>query len=258
MYLPADHAAKPRAWTFSNPRAFTLVELLLVIAVIALLAALLLPALSRAKGAARSAACKSNLHQIGIGLRMYVDDFKRYPSRVVYSSFALMGAEGIPKDWPLALEPYLPVQQKIFLCPENDNSLLRVDWPHTDSPNSFTPKGRYGHNAFGTAVHYPELNLGLGRGWQSGADFVFKEVAESTIVKPTDMIAFGDAKGPLGTVISPIRASGLIPSTRHNDGSNILFCDGHIEFAKQQTLIEETGHRRRRWNNDAEPHPETW
>ena len=46
--------------------AFTLVELLIVIAIIALLAALLLPTLARGKAAAKSAACKSNLRQLGV------------------------------------------------------------------------------------------------------------------------------------------------------------------------------------------------
>ena len=59
-------------------RAFTLIELLAVIAVISILAALLLPVLGRAKEAGRSAACLSNLHQIGIALQIYVQGNKNH------------------------------------------------------------------------------------------------------------------------------------------------------------------------------------
>ena len=55
-------------------RAFTFIELMVVLAVITVLAALLLPALVRTREIGRSTACLSNLHQIGIALQIYVTD----------------------------------------------------------------------------------------------------------------------------------------------------------------------------------------
>ena len=78
-------------------RAFTLVELLVVIAIIAMLVALLMPALSRARELARRVQCGHNQHQIGNSMSLYINDFRdRYP---VVTSTTVTSVSGINTGW---------------------------------------------------------------------------------------------------------------------------------------------------------------
>src|SRR5437016_2967671 len=72
--------ARPRVQTAVWKSGFTLIELLVVLGVIAVLASLLMPALSQAKARAYSVKCRSNLRQLGLQLAMYVHDYSAYPS----------------------------------------------------------------------------------------------------------------------------------------------------------------------------------
>jgi len=241
---------------------FTLIELLVVIAVMAVLASLLLPAMSRAKIAAHTSICRNNLRQIGIGLRLYVDDFHAYP----YTS-----RDSEPRYWYHALEPYVASTwaSRLFRCPEYQ--------PPTKIGATYLPDGihgGYGYNGLGTVHDYPARRseaLGLGAFYNSTDQPVPPPaIVESQVKVPGDMIAIGDANlstGEAGTFafdllwpyqcLTQFRADS--PEKRRHQGNFVVsFCDGHSEAIKWKKLYEPTEPNRRRWNYDNEAHPETW
>ena len=103
-----------------RPRtAFTLIELLVVIGIVAMIAGILLPVLSKAKESSRSTACLSNLHQLGVALRLYTDDNQH---RLPEMRDKLYGTNSLPTNTvalpsvDLVLSNYLG-SVKVLKCP---------------------------------------------------------------------------------------------------------------------------------------------
>jgi prepilin-type N-terminal cleavage/methylation domain-containing protein/prepilin-type processing-associated H-X9-DG protein len=260
--------------------AFTLIELLVVIAIIAILAALLLPTLSRAKEKAETTLCKSNLRQIGTALQLYVSEFHTYVPA---------GQEGIA--WFDILRPYTgsaawpeynltasgqPIPRTgVYACP----GYSRVPGFYGSLPGDPTgvPFGAYGYNWSGIGAVER-----IGPGQPSSYYLGVAGIRESKIRRPTEMICFGDSpfkdgleglvykgSGHLSTGIrdTALRAAGPLASAeanrrkaayqrRHSGRFNMIFCDGHLEHQPPEKFFDarRDASVARRWNNDNQPH----
>ncbi len=226
--------------TTQNERsAFTLIELLVVIAIIAILAAILFPVFARARENARRSSCQSNLKQIALGVKQYIQDYdEKFPGQIGNKDVSSTGtANAGPYGWADAIQPYLKSTQ-IYQCPSEDTS------PNTDPRTSgYTDYyingalGNTGPNAAGAAVY------------DNGG------ISEAAVLNQTLTILNMDGNGASGdsryrgngnsstggvSSASPsinIAAYGGLASTggiyqRHLEGSNISFVDGHVKWFK--------------------------
>jgi prepilin-type N-terminal cleavage/methylation domain-containing protein/prepilin-type processing-associated H-X9-DG protein len=192
---------------------FTLIELLVVIAVIAILAGLLLPAISKAKERGKAVACINNLKQIGIAAHMYAEDFE-----------GTLQLDAIIPDpnvtWGTILYTNLNLAQPdIFVCPAY-NPFRFENW----------------QNIYGIRRDAPTNCV-------RGPAGVFFRV--QCISNPTDYLLVADttSQGVAGWTARNcyiFKASGTTKNVqaRHLGRANGLFLDGHVEACNQPRLEE--------------------
>lgn len=191
--------------SYCSDVAFSLIELLVVIAVIAILAALLLPALSRARIAADNTVCRNNLRQYAVALEMYLGDFGYYPplqfTETNYPPFSLDDIS----FWHVRLEPYTKTKwvwwvPPFYNAPQGINAELPrpntiQDCPsYARLPGTLDPgASAYGYNSDGFIGPTTAKTFGLSgnrNDWGPADPNAF--LPATKVLCPSDMVAVGD------------------------------------------------------------------
>jgi prepilin-type N-terminal cleavage/methylation domain-containing protein/prepilin-type processing-associated H-X9-DG protein len=261
--------------------AFTLAELLVAVAIIAILASLLLTALSKGKAEGKSASCKDRLRQLGLALQMYVQDNReRYPYYLGPPGPSYgdeIGDEGKATDlvyWSSKLFPYYALNwtNPSFHCPGYTG---KITGPYKQG--ILERRGSYGYNIWGSRVQDPPIDtysLGPVVFWKNSHGGAVPAVAEAQVAAPSEMLAIGDSGWIIGTMpgsglgvgtepggddtlTCSLNAWGYIYDARHGQNYNQLFCDGHVSSMRPQILFVPSN-TAAMWNYDHQPHPEGW
>ncbi len=224
-------------------RAFTLIELLVVVAIIAILAALLLPALKRARENAVRALCMGNLRQVGMLYHTYADE---YQEKVPIGFMRYMGYRWGPEYIHYQSNPtrkgfvmsgllYLagimgkPDTAQLFFCPvfkaQSDDAMVHTfntGFNNWSFGNTWPPAG-IGQNTIGYN-HRPAPGISDPQRWQWAAN---PPGATLPIVPPTEMPRLEDVNGK--AIMADVVSEGqLWTDFVHRVGCNALFADGSV------------------------------
>jgi prepilin-type processing-associated H-X9-DG protein/prepilin-type N-terminal cleavage/methylation domain-containing protein len=244
------------------PSAFTLMELLVVVAIIGILAAFLLTSVSQAKGRAQQIQCASNLRQLGIGLESFLSDNHGYPVMLTSTN-----ASDPERFWFDQLE-----RGGLGVLHPDTNYFSKGVWFCASAQWSATllrsanlakiPLSYYGYNndtwSFRNTKH-PTNYFGL-QGQHKPYTQKWTPITESEVAIPSDMMAMGDSFD--GSMIFERRGVNDLEQfgntqTRHRGKANVVFCDGHVESPTLQFLFADTSDAAlSRWNRDHLPHRE--
>jgi prepilin-type N-terminal cleavage/methylation domain-containing protein/prepilin-type processing-associated H-X9-DG protein len=227
---------RPSVWSPIGA-AFTLIELLVAIAIIAIIAGMLLPALSKAKMKAKGTACTSNFKQLQLGFNLYTSD---YAEKLLKNKNPLSGAGyRDPDAWVGATEygsgtPPPPTYPSIDF-PATNGTLIR----YTLAPAMYRcpaqPKDPQNATEHGT---YSVCMNGKFNGPTAGF-FTFA----SQIQNPANVFVFVDMKlaahcnlivNPNGGPSTPDTLWFKYPAARHGNAGLFSFADGHVELSKWQ------------------------
>lgn len=239
----------------SRNQKFTLIELLVVVAIIAILASMLLPALSQAREKARGSSCVNNLKQMASANLMYAGDY----GVLCPIKFPTLNSDGFyPWFYGMAPKPMSGGLYNLtkggFLhayLGENTMATLCPSWRITaniSNPEKCDGTGGYGYtriSEFGSNIYVaaPEKDKAISNG----------RTQPGKIKRPTEIIMFADsAMGgptPTGTAILAPKGLGMMDTNgtlhfRHTGWSNISWVDGHVNSERflAGNIDSKTGH----------------